>query len=54
MSDFVLHYDAQKWNYDLNVHAHSHQIKMRQIKLKSGPDAFLRSKQASGAADEWE
>lgn len=45
--------DAQKSNYDLSVHAHSCQIKMRQFNLKLGPDAFPRSKQVSGAADEW-
>lgn len=53
VSDFSLDYNAQKWNYDLSVHTHSHQIKMRQFNLKLGPDTFPRSKQVSGAADEW-
>lgn len=53
LSDCSLDCDAQKWNYDLSVHTHSRQIKMRQFNLKLGPDAFPRSKQVSGAADEW-
>lgn len=53
VSDFSLDYDAQKWNYDLSVHAHSRQMKMRQFNLKLRPDTFPRSKQVSGTADEW-
>lgn len=53
MRDFFLDCDALKWNYELSVHTHSRQVKMRQFNLKLGPDALPRSRQASGATDGW-